>query len=56
MYLTLDYHLFAPMKTGLRGKNDATDEEVKPAVMKRAKTVLYEGKNTSSHLKIEHYN
>ena len=30
----LDYHLFDPMKEGLRDKHYASDEEVKIAVMK----------------------
>ena len=40
-----DYHLFSPMKEGLRGKHHAGDEEVKTAVMKWLKeysTEFYE--------------
>ena len=40
-----DYHLFGPMKEGLRGKHFASDEKMKTAVMKRLKeqsTEFYE--------------
>ena len=52
-----DYHLFGPMKEGLRGKHYSSDKEVKPAVMKRLKEQfnrILQGRDTCSHSKVEH--
>ena len=50
------YHLFAPMKDGLKGKHYADDGEVKTSVMKWFKQQLTEFYEAGIHAHIHRWN
>ena len=51
-----DYHLFSPIKEGLRGKHYTIDEEVKTAVMKWLKEQWTEFYEADVHALIRRWN
>ena len=51
-----DYHLFGPMKEGLRGKHYASDEKVKTGVMKWLKEQSTECYEAGIHTLIQRWN